>query len=93
VNNKSIFRELALLKVLVTGDKLKKVKKLCNSFKAKILDQTKNSMIIELNSYQEDIDKLIKSLKPLGLASTSRTGPLAMVKGAELKEMNKGKVI
>jgi len=93
VNNKSIFRELALLKVLVTGNKLKKVKKLCNSVKAKILDQTKNSMVIEFNSYQEDIDKLIKSLKPLGLASISRTGPLAMVKGAELKEVNKGKVI
>jgi len=32
-------------------------------------------------------------LKPFGLASIARTGPLAMAKGAEITEVNKGKVL
>jgi acetolactate synthase-1/3 small subunit len=93
VDDKSIFRELALIKVKGDKKNLEKAKEICNSFKAQYLDTTEASFIVELNSTRREIDRFIKELKPYGLASVARTGPLAMSKGAETTETNKGKVI
>ena len=39
------------------------------------------------------IDELIKKLQPLGLASASRTGIVAMTKGAEVFNQRKRKLL
>ena len=83
-NDKDIlFRELALFKVLANS-KTRKNKKICKKFNPVILDKSKKSFVIQVTALRADIDKLTLDLKRLGLISTSRTGAVAMTKGAKV---------
>ena len=77
-------REMALLKVVSSTAKLEKARKACKKYKYTILDKTKKSFVVEVSALKKEIDELIKKLQPLGLASASRTGVVAMTKGAEV---------
>ena len=81
---KILFKELALFKLVGTSKKLDKAKKLCKKYNAVILDKTKKSFVIQVTALRREIDKLIVTLKPLGLISTSRTGAVAMTRGEEV---------
>ena len=81
---KILFKELALLKVAGDSKKLDKAKKLCKKYNGVILDKTKKSFVIQVTALRREIDKLIVTLKPLGLISVSRTGAVAMTKGKEI---------
>jgi len=83
-NKKTLLREMALLKVVSSSSQLKKAKNLCKKFKFTILDQTNKSFVFEVSALKKEIDELIKKLQPLGLASASRTGVVAMTKGSEI---------
>jgi len=56
----------------------------CKKYNPVILDQTKKSVVIQVTALRRDIDKMTKNLKPLGLVSASRTGAVAMTRGAEI---------
>ena len=79
-----IFKEMALLKVVGNKKKIEKCIKACKSFNPVILDKTKLSTVIQITALRREIDKMSKRLKPLGLVSTSRTGAIAMTRGAEI---------
>ena len=81
---KILFKELALFKIVGASKKLDKAKKLCKKYNAVILDKTKKSFVIQVTALRREIDKLIVTLKPLGLISTSRTGAVAMTRGEEV---------
>ena len=81
---KILFKELALFKIVGTSKKVDKAKKLCKKYNAVILDKTKKSFVIQVTALRREIDKLIVTLKPLGLISTSRTGAVAMTRGEEV---------
>ena len=49
-----------------------------------VLDKTQKSFVIQVTALRRDIDKLVATLKPLGLISVSRTGAVAMTKGDEV---------
>jgi len=83
-NKKTLLREMALLKVVSSKAKLKKAKKLCKKYKYTILDNTEKSFVLEVSALKKEIDELVKKLQPLGLASTSRTGVVAMTKGSQI---------
>ena len=83
-NKKTILREMALLKVVSSKSKLEKAKKICKKYKYTVLDKTNRSFIFEVAALKSEIDILIKKLQPLGLASASRTGVVAMTKGSEI---------
>ena len=84
INKKTLMREMALLKVVSSKTKLEKAKKLCKKYKYTLLDRTAKSFVFEVSALKKDIDYLIKKLQPLGLASASRTGIVAMTKGSEI---------
>ena len=81
---KIIFRDMALLKVISNEKKRSKAKKLCEKFDSVILDKSKKSIVIQVTALRREIDKLVSDLKPLGLASVSRTGAVAMTRGSEV---------
>ena len=83
-NKKILLREMALLKVVSSKEKLEKARKLCKKYKYTILDKTEKSFVLEVSASKKEIDELVKKLQPLGLASTSRTGVVAMTKGYEI---------
>ena len=79
-----LFRELALFKMLANSAKQEKIKKICKKFNPVVLDKTKKSFVIQVTALRAEIDKLALDLKRLGLISTSRTGAVAMTKGAKI---------
>ena len=83
-DKKVIFKEMALLKVVGNSAKIKKALNACKKYNPVILDQTKKSVVIQVTALRRDIDKMTKNLKPLGLVSASRTGAVAMTRGAEI---------
>jgi len=87
-NKKTLLREMALLKVVSSKVKLEKAKKLCKKYKCTILDKTEKSFVLEVSALKKEIDELVKKLQPLGLASVSRTGVVAMTKGSEIYEQH-----
>ena len=83
-DKKVIFREMALLKIVANSVKIKKALNACKKFNPVILDHTKKSVVIQITALRRDIDKMSKNLKQLGLVSASRTGAVAMTRGAEI---------
>ena len=83
-DKKVIFKEMALLKVVGNPSKIKKALNACKKCNPVILDQTNKSVVIQVTALKKEIDNVTKNLKPLGLVSTSRTGAVAMTRGAEI---------
>ena len=83
-DKKVIFKEMALLKVVGNKKKIEKCVKACKSYNPVILDKTKLSVVIQITALRRDIDKMSKKLKSFGLTSTSRTGAIAITRGAEI---------
>ena len=79
-----IFKEMALFKVLGNTVKVKKILNTCKKYNPVILDQTSKSAVIQITALRREIDKMSKNLKTLGLISVSRTGAVAMTRGAEI---------
>jgi len=83
-DKKVIFNEMALLKVVGNSVKIKKALNACKKYNPVILDKTNKSAVIQITALRREIDVVTKNLKPLGLVSTSRTGAVAMTRGAEI---------
>ena len=79
-----LFRELALFKILANSKKQEKIKKICKKFNPVVLDKSQKSFVIQVTALRAEIDKLTLDLRRLGLISTSRTGAVAMTKGAKI---------
>ena len=83
-DKKVIFKEMALLKIVANSIKIKKALNACKKYNPVILDQTNKSAVIQITALRKEIDKVTKNLKPFGLISVSRTGAVAMTRGAEI---------
>ena len=79
-----IFKEMALFKIVGKKKKMEKCLNACKRFNPVVLDETKTSKVIQVTALRREIDKMNKILKPLGLVSTSRTGAVAMTRGAKI---------
>ena len=83
-DKKVIFKEMALLKIVANSNKIKKALNACKKYNPVILDQTNKSIVIQITALRREIDIVAKNLKPFGLVSASRTGAVAMTRGAEI---------
>jgi acetolactate synthase-1/3 small subunit len=79
-----IFKEMALLKIVANPVKIKKALNVCKKYNPVILDKTNKSIVIQITALRKEIDNVTKNLKPFGLVSASRTGAVAMTRGAEI---------
>ena len=79
-----IFKEMALFKVVGNSIKINKALNACKNYNPVILDQTKKSAVIQITALRREIDQMTKNLKSHGLISVSRTGAVAMTRGAEI---------
>ena len=79
-----IFKEMALFKIVGNSSKIKKALNTCKKYNPVILDKTNKSAVIQITGLRREIDKMSKNLKSLGLVSVSRTGQVAMTRGAEI---------
>ena len=79
-----IFKEMALFKVVGNNSKKEKALKACKKYNAIILDKSSKSYVIQITALRREIDLMSKNLKKFGLVSISRTGAVAMTRGAEI---------
>ena len=83
-DQKVIFKEMALLKIVANSIKIKKALNTCKKYNPVILDQTNKSAVFQITALRKEIDIVTKNLKLFGLVSASRTGAVAMTRGAEI---------
>jgi len=77
----SIARDLALIKVNVTGETRVQVMQLVEVYRAKIIDISPESLVIEATGNEGKIESFLEVLKPYGISELVRTGIVAMARG------------
>ena len=82
VEGPAVQRELALLKVVGTGDKRVEALRLADIFRANVLDSTLESFVFEITGTPEKVDAFADLMRPLGLMDVARTGVAALSRGA-----------
>ncbi len=83
VRGPSVERELALIKVVGTGDKRVEALRLSEAFRARVIDTTHSSFVFELTGASDKIDAFVGLMRPLGLTDVSRTGVVGISRGPE----------
>ena len=76
-----VAREMALIKVVGTGEKRMEALRIADAFHARVMDATQESFVFELTGMTEKLDAFLDLMRPLGLAEVSRTGVVAMARG------------
>ena len=82
VDGPSVERELALIKVRGSGEKRVESLRIADIFRARAVDSTADSFVFEMTGSTEKLDAFIELMKPLGLVDVSRTGVVAISRGA-----------
>jgi acetolactate synthase-1/3 small subunit len=77
----SIVRDLALIKVAATGDARTHVMQLVDVYRARVVDVSPESLVIEATGTEDKIDSLLEVLRPYGVKEMVRTGRIAMARG------------
>ncbi len=77
----SIARDLALIKVAAIGDARTHVMQLVDVYRARIVDVSPESLVIETTGTEDKIDSLVEVLRPYGVIEMVRTGRVAMARG------------
>ncbi len=83
VEGPSVERELALIKVAETGEKRVEALRIADIFRARVVDATNDSFVFEMTGGTDKLDAFIKLMAPLGLVEISRTGVVAISRGAD----------
>jgi len=78
VKKEHIDRELLLFKVAIDKDTKQKALKTLEKFHAKIIKTTAENLTVEMAGDQEQVLKLLDSLKDFGITEMVRTGRIAM---------------
>jgi acetolactate synthase-1/3 small subunit len=78
----TVDRELAMIKVSATPETRSQVMQLADVFRARVVDVSPESLIVETTGTAEKIDRLLDVLRPYGLLETVRTGRIAIARGA-----------
>jgi acetolactate synthase-1/3 small subunit len=75
-------REMALIKVAGQGDSRIESLRLADIFRARVVDSTTESFVFEMTGSSEKLNAFIALMEPLGLVEISRTGAVAISRGA-----------
>jgi len=78
-----VAREMALIKVVGTGEKRVESLRIADIFRARAVDSTIESFVFEMTGAPEKIDAFVALMRPLGLVDVSRTGVVAITRGAK----------
>jgi acetolactate synthase-1/3 small subunit len=79
----AVERELAMIKVAATPENRAQVLQLADVFRARVVDVSAESLIIETTGIEEKIDRLLDVLRPYGVLEMVRTGRVAMARGTQ----------
>ena len=75
-----ICRETVLIKIHTKKEDRAEALRICDIFRAKVVDSTPTTYTIELTGDDNKIDAIINLLRPLGIKELVRTGKIAMAR-------------
>jgi acetolactate synthase I/III small subunit len=76
-----IERELALIKVVATGERRVESLRMADIYKLRVVDATLDSFVFEMTGTTAEIDEFVDLMRPLGIREVVRTGVTAIAKG------------
>ncbi len=79
----TMLRELALIKVRADATSRSEVIRLCDVFRARVVDVGPEALVAEITGTVDKIDGLVDVLRPFGIVEMVRTGVVAMVRSAD----------
>jgi acetolactate synthase-1/3 small subunit len=77
----AISRDLAMIKVAAMGDGRTQVMQLADVYRARIVDVSSETLVIEATGTEEKIDSLVEMLRPYKIVEMVRTGRVVMARG------------
>ncbi|MDT5366695.1 MAG: acetolactate synthase small subunit [Mycobacterium sp.] len=80
-NENSVDRELALIKVRADAGTRGQVVEAVNLFRAKVIDVSTESLIIECTGTPEKLEALLQVLEPYGIREIVQSGVVSMTRG------------
>lgn len=83
VDKPGLEREMALIKIAASGEQRAEALRLSEVFRARVIDISPQSFVFELTGTPVKIDAFVEMMIPLGLVELSRTGVVAIGRGAE----------
>lgn len=87
MKNDSIRRELALVKVYTPDETSRReVIQYANVFRAKVVDVSRDSMIVEVTGNGAKVDAFVNLVNPFGIKELAITGVTAMSRGSKPSE-------
>jgi len=81
VESPYVERELALVKVVGTGDHRVEALRIAEIFRAHPVDTTIESFVFEITGTTDKVNTFIELMKPLGLVEICRTGVASVARG------------
>ncbi len=88
-HQEAVDRELALIKVSAKAKDRSEIIQIIDIFRAKIIDVSAESLIIEITGSGDKIDALEEMMRPFGIKEMVRTGKVALVRGVKLTQFDK----
>lgn len=75
-------RDLALIKISTPPGKRGEVLELAAIFRAKVVDVSLHTVMVEISGEEEKIDAFVDLIRPFGIKELARTGVIAMPRGS-----------
>ena len=77
-----VSRELALIKVRASAETRSEIMQIVDIFRANIVDVALHSVTVEATGDEDKVESLIRLLRGFGIKEISRTGRIALTRGA-----------
>lgn len=77
----AVYRDLAMIKVQTTAETRSHIMQLVDVYRARIVDVSPDSLMVEVTGTEDKIDSLLDVLRPYGVLEAVRTGRVAMARG------------
>lgn len=78
-----VSRDLALVKVVGTGERRVEALRIADAFRARAVDSTVDSFVFELTGSSEKLNAFVELMTGLGLVEVARTGAAALSRGSD----------
>ena len=77
-----VARELCLLKVRCGNGRRSEIIQLAHVLNARVADVGESTVVLEVVGDEDDVDNVIRVMRPYGIVELARTGRIAMTRGA-----------
>ena len=81
--NNAVLRELLMIKLTITPAQRPEIESMCNIYKAKIIDLSPESVVMELTGEAPKLDAFVGLVSSYGILELTRTGLSALHRGKE----------